>query len=82
MAKSMTPAALALTVALTVTAFFDLHLRGIPRPLLDGPTPAHPEVQFHRPGPAPALTAAGPPSPSGNGGGGVGYPWASTAGED
>ncbi|MFG3157594.1 alpha/beta hydrolase family protein [Streptomyces sp. NPDC048219] len=32
-----------------VAAFFDLHLRGIPRPLLDGPTPSRPEVAFHWP---------------------------------
>jgi Platelet-activating factor acetylhydrolase, isoform II len=32
-----------------VTAFFDLHLRGIPQPLLDGPTPENPEVVFHQP---------------------------------
>ncbi|MEV4430744.1 alpha/beta hydrolase [Streptomyces sp. NPDC049602] len=32
-----------------VAAFFDQHLRGIPRPVLDGPTPANPEVHFqHR----------------------------------
>lgn len=30
-------------------AFFDLHLRGIPQPLLDGPTAAYPEVAFCRP---------------------------------
>lgn len=29
-----------------VGAFFDLHLRGVPQPLLDGPTPANPEVVF------------------------------------
>jgi dienelactone hydrolase len=32
-----------------VGAFFDLHLRGIPQPLLDGPSPANPEVAFHAP---------------------------------
>ncbi|MFE0809394.1 alpha/beta hydrolase family protein [Streptomyces sp. NPDC058848] len=32
-----------------VAAFFDLHLRGIPQPLLDGPTASRPEVEFHRP---------------------------------
>ncbi|GAA2599442.1 MULTISPECIES: alpha/beta hydrolase family protein [Streptomyces] len=32
-----------------VRAFFDLHLRGVPQPLLQGPTPAHPEVGFLRP---------------------------------
>ncbi len=32
-----------------VRAFFDLHLRGIPQPLLQSPTSAHPEVEFHRP---------------------------------
>ncbi|TGN73929.1 alpha/beta hydrolase [Streptomyces bauhiniae] len=30
-----------------VTAFFDLHLKGSPRPLLTGPTPENPEVGFH-----------------------------------
>jgi hypothetical protein len=30
-----------------VTAFFDRHLRGAPRPLLDGPTPHNAEVVFH-----------------------------------
>ncbi|MFF4838198.1 alpha/beta hydrolase family protein [Streptomyces sp. NPDC001315] len=29
-----------------VTAFFDLHLRDMPQPILDGPTAAHPEVVF------------------------------------
>ncbi|MGW1479172.1 alpha/beta hydrolase family protein [Streptomyces rubiginosohelvolus] len=32
-----------------VTAFFDRSLRGRPARLLDGPTPAHPEVLFQRP---------------------------------
>ncbi|MFJ8660058.1 alpha/beta hydrolase family protein [Streptomyces sp. NPDC093795] len=32
-----------------VAAFFDQHLRGLPRPLLDGPSPTNPEVHFqHR----------------------------------
>ncbi|MFC8915933.1 alpha/beta hydrolase family protein [Streptomyces sp. NPDC057116] len=30
-----------------VTAFFDLHLKGVDRKLLDGPSPRHPEVAFH-----------------------------------
>ncbi|MFF2625689.1 alpha/beta hydrolase family protein [Kitasatospora griseola] len=30
-----------------VTAFFDLQLKGIPRPILDGPTPQNPEIAFH-----------------------------------
>ncbi|ORT58781.1 alpha/beta hydrolase [Streptomyces sp. CB03238] len=30
-----------------VTAFFDLHLKGVERPLLDGPSAEHPEVVFH-----------------------------------
>ncbi|GAA2483346.1 alpha/beta hydrolase [Streptomyces gobitricini] len=30
-----------------VTAFFDLHLKGVDRNLLDGPTAEHPEVVFH-----------------------------------
>ena len=29
-----------------IGAFFDLTLRGIPQPLLDGPTAANPEVKF------------------------------------
>ncbi|MFF8290914.1 alpha/beta hydrolase family protein [Streptomyces sp. NPDC016309] len=33
-----------------VTAFFDLHLRGVDRKLLDGPTAQHPEVVFHKEG--------------------------------
>ncbi|WP_171171768.1 alpha/beta hydrolase [Streptomyces sp. I05A-00742] len=32
-----------------VAAFFDLHLRRIPQPLLAGPTPNNPEVKFNRP---------------------------------
>ncbi|MFI8287776.1 hypothetical protein ACIGBL_01400 [Streptomyces sp. NPDC085614] len=39
-------------VALTrtyVAAFFDRHLRGLPQPLLDGPSAAHPEVAFPTP---------------------------------
>ncbi|MDH6710048.1 hypothetical protein P3T27_006797 [Kitasatospora sp. MAA19] len=30
-----------------VAAFFDLQLKGVPQPLLDGPTTANPEVLFH-----------------------------------
>jgi hypothetical protein len=30
-------------------AFFDHYLKGIPAPLLDGPSSAYPEVQFHAP---------------------------------
>jgi dienelactone hydrolase len=30
-----------------LTAFLDLHLRGRPQPLLDGPSAAYPEVRFH-----------------------------------
>ncbi|MEV0649564.1 hypothetical protein AB0I28_30335 [Phytomonospora sp. NPDC050363] len=40
------------SVALTrayITAFFDVHLRGARRPLLDGPSGAFPEVRFHNP---------------------------------
>ncbi|MFF7856894.1 alpha/beta hydrolase family protein [Streptomyces sp. NPDC007904] len=33
-----------------VTAFFDLHLKGVDRKLLDGPTAEHPEVVFHTEG--------------------------------
>ncbi|MGW3569457.1 alpha/beta hydrolase family protein [Streptomyces sp. NPDC000941] len=29
-----------------LTAFFDRHLRGLHRPVLDGPTPSHPDVRF------------------------------------
>ncbi|GLF93081.1 alpha/beta hydrolase family protein [Streptomyces yaizuensis] len=32
-----------------VTAFFDRHLKGADRPVLDGPTAADPEVVFHTP---------------------------------
>uniref|UniRef100_A0AAU2VKI9 Alpha/beta hydrolase n=1 Tax=Streptomyces sp. NBC_00008 TaxID=2903610 RepID=A0AAU2VKI9_9ACTN len=32
-----------------VAAFFDLHLRGIPQPLLDGPATKYPEVVFRQP---------------------------------
>ncbi|KAA6224498.1 alpha/beta hydrolase [Streptomyces albofaciens JCM 4342] len=32
-----------------VAAFFDLHLRHMPRPLLDGPSRAYPEVRFNDP---------------------------------
>ncbi|MEU6476681.1 alpha/beta hydrolase [Streptomyces sp. NPDC047017] len=32
-----------------VAAFFDRFLRGVPQPLLDGPTAAYPEVAFQRP---------------------------------
>jgi predicted dienelactone hydrolase len=39
----------ALILRAYVNAFFDLHLRGIPASLLDGPTPGNPEVVFHRP---------------------------------
>ncbi|MEV7415012.1 alpha/beta hydrolase [Streptomyces sp. NPDC089919] len=39
---------LALTRAY-VGAFFDRQLRGLDRPLLDGPTPGNPEVHFYRP---------------------------------
>ncbi len=30
-----------------VTAFFDEHLKGVQEPLLNGPSPAYPEVTFH-----------------------------------
>ncbi|MBT2420591.1 alpha/beta hydrolase [Streptomyces sp. ISL-22] len=32
-----------------VAAFFDLHLKGVPQPLLDGPSPANPEVTVRLP---------------------------------
>jgi hypothetical protein len=28
-------------------AFFDEHLRGREQPLLDGPSPQHPDIEFH-----------------------------------
>ncbi|MFD6437171.1 alpha/beta hydrolase family protein [Streptomyces venezuelae] len=31
-----------------IGAFYEQHLRGIPKPLLDGPTPGNPEVDFQR----------------------------------
>ncbi|MEZ0092272.1 alpha/beta hydrolase family protein [Streptacidiphilus sp. EB129] len=34
-----------------VAAFFDLQLKGIPQPLLDGPSPTNPEVTFQQPTP-------------------------------
>ncbi|WP_223837995.1 alpha/beta hydrolase family protein [Streptomyces venezuelae] len=40
------------SVALTrkyVAAFFDLQLKGVPQPLLDGPSADNPEVRFHTP---------------------------------
>ncbi|MGW2254087.1 hypothetical protein ACWCXH_28420 [Kitasatospora sp. NPDC001660] len=30
-----------------VAAFFDLHLKGIDQPVLDGPTAENPEISFH-----------------------------------
>jgi hypothetical protein len=32
-----------------VGAFFDLHLRRVPQPVLDGPTKTNPEVKFNNP---------------------------------
>ncbi|MFF0447370.1 alpha/beta hydrolase family protein [Streptomyces sp. NPDC004609] len=32
-----------------VAAFFDRNLKGVPQPLLEGPSAAHPEVKFHNP---------------------------------
>jgi dienelactone hydrolase len=44
------PARRAIEITRTyVTAFFDLHLRRIPQPLLDNPTAANPEVRFNNP---------------------------------
>ncbi|WP_240139671.1 alpha/beta hydrolase family protein [Streptomyces sp. MUM 178J] len=40
--------ALEITRAYTA-AFFDAHLKGIPQPLLRGPSAGYPEVSFHRP---------------------------------
>ncbi|MFI8823474.1 alpha/beta hydrolase family protein [Streptomyces sp. NPDC053431] len=40
--------ALAVTRAY-LAAFFDEHLKGVPQPLLTGPSPAHPEVRFQQP---------------------------------
>ncbi|MER5275045.1 alpha/beta hydrolase [Streptomyces sp. NPDC002809] len=38
-----------------VSAFFDLHLRGMAQPLLDGPAAAYPEVVLQQPGGGPRL---------------------------
>lgn len=48
------PTPLSATRGLEITrdylgAFFDLQLKGIPQPLLDGPSPADPEVTFQHP---------------------------------
>ncbi|WP_017594940.1 alpha/beta hydrolase family protein [Nocardiopsis potens] len=40
------PARLHATQRAFVAAFFDRHLKGEPRPILDGPTPDHPDVRF------------------------------------
>jgi predicted dienelactone hydrolase len=32
-----------------IAAYFDLHLKGVPQPLLDGPSPANPEVSVQLP---------------------------------
>ncbi|MET9323315.1 alpha/beta hydrolase [Streptomyces sp. NPDC003038] len=48
--QSPLPADRAVAITRTyVAAFFDLHLRGMAQPVLDGPTPAQPEVRFHQP---------------------------------
>ncbi len=44
---TMTAARGAQLTRLYVGAFFDLQLKGIPEPLLDGPSAAQPEVSFH-----------------------------------
>jgi hypothetical protein len=31
-----------------IQAFFDQHLRNRPRPVLNGPTPENPDIQFER----------------------------------
>ncbi|MFF2020883.1 alpha/beta hydrolase family protein [Streptomyces sp. NPDC058171] len=44
------PAARGIGITRTyVAAFFDRHLRGAARPILDGPTTGNPEVKFHNP---------------------------------
>jgi predicted dienelactone hydrolase len=44
------PAARAAALVRTyVTAFFDRHLKGVPQPLLAGPSAGNPEVNFHNP---------------------------------
>jgi hypothetical protein len=40
------PERIVASVRAYLTAFFDRHLRGRPRRLLDGPSPAHPDVTF------------------------------------
>lgn len=43
------PATRAVTITRTyVNAFFDQHLRRLPQPILDGPSPVNPEVLFNR----------------------------------
>ncbi|MFG3507051.1 alpha/beta hydrolase family protein [Streptomyces sp. NPDC047821] len=50
-AQPTIPATRAIGVVRTYTgAFFDLHLRGRPQPLLDGPTVENPEVRFNHHG--------------------------------
>ncbi|RST19574.1 alpha/beta hydrolase [Streptomyces sp. WAC05374] len=50
-AQPTIPATRAISVVRTYTgAFFDLHLRGRPQPLLDGPTVENPEVRFNHHG--------------------------------
>lgn len=48
--RSPLPADRAMTLTRAyVAAFFDRHLKGTAQPLLDGPSPANPEVLFHNP---------------------------------
>ncbi|MDX3224698.1 lipase [Streptomyces sp. ME19-01-6] len=46
MIGTVDPARFAASRRAYLTAFFDRHLRGLHRPLLDGPTPRHPDVRF------------------------------------
>ncbi|MGY0062143.1 alpha/beta hydrolase [Streptomyces sp. LZ34] len=46
MIGSVNPTRFAASRRAYLTAFFDRHLRGLHRPLLDGPSPDHPDVRF------------------------------------
>lgn len=49
-ASAPIPSARALAITCVyVAAFFDAHLRGLPEPVLDGPSPAYPEVAYQVP---------------------------------
>jgi predicted dienelactone hydrolase len=57
------PRAVAIVGAYSL-AFFDAHLKGVPAPLLDGPSPQFPEVRVEARKPATAAPAAPPGWPS------------------